>query len=237
MRRSALLSLVLTAAACADPSRPPTAPPSTLADGASSAAAAQETGTMHSLLRSENEPPVAGDPVHTSVARASGRVRLTEDGRVEFHFSVDNPAKETFFAAHIHEAPVGTNGNIVIGFFGPPTRGGDAPISDEHFELDGTTGETDFNNIPDPADQAALFERIRTHPENFYLNMHTTDDPPGAPTASSVATRPQSAPSSQSAATSPRRSGSLPIRWCSSGCAIRATRVRGRCASIGATTT
>ena len=180
MRRSALLSLVLTAAACADPSRPPTAPPSTLADGASSAAAAQETGTMHSLLRSENEPPVAGDPVHTSVARASGRVRLTEDGKVEFHFSVDNPAKETFFAAHIHEAPVGTNGNIVVGFFGPPTRGEDAPISDEHFELDGTTGETDFNNIPDPADQAALFERIRTHPENFYLNMHTTDDPPGA---------------------------------------------------------
>jgi hypothetical protein len=179
MRRSALLSLVLALApaACADSTKSPTA----VADEASSAAAtAQAVGTLHSLMRPENEPPVAGDPVHTSVARASGRVRLTEDGQVEFKLSVDNPARETFVAAHIHEAPVGTNGGIVVGFFGPPTRPGSTPVSDARFELTGTATGPDFNNRPDPADQAALLERIRTNPASFYLNLHTTDDPIGA---------------------------------------------------------
>lgn len=181
MRRSALLSLVLAlaTAACADSTKPPTAV-TDAQDNPPITAQQVGEGTLHSLLRSENEPPVPSDPVHTSVARASGRVHLTADGKVEFHFSVDNPARETFVAAHIHEAPVGVNGGIVVGFLGPPTRPGDAPISDEHFELTGTAEGVDFLNLPDPEEQAALLERIRTNPENFYLNMHTTDDPPGA---------------------------------------------------------
>jgi len=164
------LALALAPAACADSvTSPPTA-----ADAAGATASADDPLTMHSLMRPENEPPVAADPVHTSVARASGQAHLTESGTVEFKFTVDNPAGETFIAAHIHEAPVGTNGPIVVGFFGPPTKPGDAPVSDTKFEL---TGTGDFNNIPD---QAALLARIREHPETFYLNLHTTDDPVGA---------------------------------------------------------
>jgi hypothetical protein len=178
MRRSALVSIVLTAAACADPTKSPTA----VTDAADNPpiTAQQALATLHTLMRPENEPPFPSDPVHNSVARASGRAQLTEDGKVEFHFSVDNPARETFVAAHIHEAPVGVSGGIVVGFFGGPTRPGSTPISDEHFELTGTAEGVDFLNLPDPAGQAALLERIRTNPENFYLNLHTTDDPPGA---------------------------------------------------------
>jgi hypothetical protein len=178
MRRSALLSFVFAAVACADPTKSPTAV--TDAEDGPPVTAQQALATLHTLMRPENEPFFPSDPEHTSVARASGRAHLTEDGKVEFHFSVDNPARETFIAAHIHEAPVGVSGGIVVGFFGVPTRPGDAPISDEHFELTGTAEGVDFLNLPDPAEQAALLERIRTNPENFYLNLHTTDDPPGA---------------------------------------------------------
>ncbi len=63
-------------------------------------------------------------------------------------------------AAHIHQAPAGTNGPIVIPLVAPNAKG------KLHTCVFGV----------DPALITALIQ----HPENFYVNVHTTDFPNGA---------------------------------------------------------
>jgi hypothetical protein len=168
-------ALALVAAACADPVTPTRQAVGPAPHEHAGAASTAAVDAFHSLLRPGNEVrPGTTDPVINSVARATGQVRLLEDGRVEFAFTVDNPDREQFVAGHIHEAPAGSNGGIVVGFFGPPTQPPlSTPLSDATIEL---TGVGDFN----VAEAAALVERIRTTPENFYLNLHTVVEPAGA---------------------------------------------------------
>jgi hypothetical protein len=68
-------------------------------------------------------------------------------------------------AAHIHEAPAGANGSVVVGFFGPPTSF-PAPSS---LPADGCV-----ENV-----SQRLIKGIRQNPEGFYVNVHTTAFPGG----------------------------------------------------------
>jgi hypothetical protein len=63
-------------------------------------------------------------------------------------------------AAHIHEAPAGVNGPIVVPLTAP---GGDGRASDCLADVD-----------------PGLLDRIATAPAGFYVNVHTTDFPNGA---------------------------------------------------------
>src|SRR5215213_7589779 len=95
MRQPAPLSLAITVAglllaACADP----TTAPRPKSDAAS-AALLPLGAELHTLTRPQNEVyPTDPDPTVPSVIRASAKVRLREDGKVEFTLLVDNPNRE-----------------------------------------------------------------------------------------------------------------------------------------------
>jgi len=96
----------------------------------------------------------AGDP--EGVGAATVRVRETE---ICFDINVTGvelPAA----AAHIHEAPVGVNGDIVVPLTPPGADG----------RSSGCVTDVD----------PALLEALRSTPEDYYVNVHTSAYPAGA---------------------------------------------------------
>jgi hypothetical protein len=109
-------------------------------------------------LDSDNEAP----PVPAGVT-ASGPGTLTINpgtGEVCFFFSLSGTNIGTIFAAHIHEAPVGVAGPIVV------------PLA--------------LNGCLISTDRAQLIE-VFTDPEAYYVNVHSGPPPPGAGSPSGVA--------------------------------------------------
>lgn len=89
----------------------------------------------------------------------SATVTLNSDTELSYTISVSAitlPAA----AGHIHKGAAGVNGPVVIPFSAPPDAAGNAA---------GTA----------TAD-AALIADIRANPQNYYVNIHTTDYPDGA---------------------------------------------------------
>ena len=107
------------------------------------------------MLNGPSEVP-PGDPDGSGVAH----VTLNQgQGRVCFEISVSNillPAT----AAHIHVAPAGVAGPIVVPFTPP--------------DASGTSSGCTENVDPD------LIKAIRQHPENYYVNVHNVQFPAGA---------------------------------------------------------
>jgi hypothetical protein len=64
-------------------------------------------------------------------------------------------------AAHIHQAPVGTAGPVVVPFGHPPDANG--------------VSQGCVTNVP-----SDIVMGILTNPANFYVNVHTSDFPNGA---------------------------------------------------------
>jgi hypothetical protein len=97
------------------------------------------------------EAPGPGD------ADATGQAdfRLNQgQGRICFDLSWEN-IDGTVFAAHIHEAPVGEPGDIVVPLF------------------EGTFAGTD--SVSDCVDvDPSLVMDIRQHPSDYYVNVHST---------------------------------------------------------------
>ena len=100
----------------------------------------------------EEVPP--GDPDGTGSARFTLNQGL---GEVCFELVVANIAPAT--AAHIHVAPAGSAGPVVIPLTAPTTG-----------SSSGCVGDVD----PD------LIKAIRQNPENYYVNVHNAEYPPGA---------------------------------------------------------
>ena len=101
----------------------------------------------------EEVPP--GDPDGTGSARFTLNQGL---GRVCFELAVEDIATAT--AAHIHAAPAGDPGPIVVPLTAP----------DENGTSSGCVEDVD----PD------LIKAIRQNPENYYVNVHNAEYPPGA---------------------------------------------------------
>jgi hypothetical protein len=60
----------------------------------------------------------------TSVAKGHTLIKVRTDGTIQFKTKILNKAHETFVAGHIHEAPVGVAGPVVVPLFvapSPPT--------------------------------------------------------------------------------------------------------------------
>jgi uncharacterized protein (TIGR03437 family) len=97
-----------------------------------------------------------------------------KSGSVDFNVRYRFPGAVTVTGLHIHNGPAGVNAGIVI-----PTDvgGGAASIA-----VDQTGRGTVFKQVNFPTSTAtpALIQDLLTNPQNYYVNMHTTDFPGGA---------------------------------------------------------
>jgi hypothetical protein len=102
------------------------------------------------------EAPAPGDPDATGQAD----LRLNQGReRICFDLSWAN-VDGTVFAAHIHEAPAGVAGPIVVPLF------------------EGTFAGTDSFSDCVQVDKS-LVKDIRKHPSDYYVNVHSDPDFPG----------------------------------------------------------
>lgn len=126
----------------------------TLALAAANPAAANGGRPLDASLLGSNEVP----PASTGDPDGSGFAHLTLNqgqGEVCFHITVQNIS--TITLAHIHRGVAGTNGPVVVDF-NPAVNG-----------LNGCVTAS-----------AELIKTIRQNPENYYINVHTTEFPGGA---------------------------------------------------------
>jgi hypothetical protein len=131
---------------------------------AGAAPAKNRHGTMcvlHAKLSAKSETTGS-----TSVAKGHTFIKVRADGTIQFKTKILNKAHETFVAGHIHQAPVGVAGAIVVPLFvapSPPTSARQIKQRGVATPNAGTTG----------ADLCA-------NPSAYYVNYHTTAFPGGA---------------------------------------------------------
>lgn len=104
-------------------------------------------------LAAENEVGQPGDPGTT------GHAHITlNQGLGEVCFDIDVQGESApILAAHIHSAPAGANGGVVVDFQWATTGGHGCVEAD-----------------------ADLIKAIRQNPENYYVNVHNAVAPAGA---------------------------------------------------------
>ena len=102
-----------------------------------------------------------GDPDGSGLADLTLNSGL---GEICFEIKVDNIAAPT--RAHIHAAPAGQNGGIVVFFFDTVI---DPPIP-VPADLEGCVEGVDRD----------LIKEIRKNPQNYYVNIHNAEFPGGA---------------------------------------------------------
>lgn len=141
---------------------PATEPTGTISLEAQSDVATQ--AVFNTRLLAENEPN------NSSSSQASGfaQIRVLEDDTILFMLVIHNPAGEILNQAHIHKAPAGFNAGVHWDLFltsAPPLTGAHEILRGE------ATPRTAAN--PQLSD-------LLEHPENYYVNVHSTDEPAGA---------------------------------------------------------
>jgi CHRD domain len=131
---------------------------------AGAAAAKNGRGTMcvlHARLAAKNETTGS-----TSVAKGHTLIKVRQGGTIEFKTQINNRAHETFVAGHIHQAPVGVAGPIVVPLFVAPVP----PTSARHIKQSGVA-------TPNAGTTGA---NLCVNPSAYYVNYHTTAFPGGA---------------------------------------------------------
>jgi CHRD domain-containing protein len=120
-----------------------------------------DEGTMcvqNTQLAAENETTGS-----TSTATGHAQIKVRNDGTIEWKVFVLNPDGENFIAGHVHRAPAGVAGPVVL------------PLH--------TTGPTTDRQIGDTGESTtagALGEAICADPSTYYVNYHTSTFPGGA---------------------------------------------------------
>jgi CHRD domain len=100
----------------------------------------------------------------TSTAKGHTLIKVREDGTIAFKTQINNPDDETFIAGHIHKAPVGVPGPIVVPLFVS------SPTSARHIKQSG----------PAPPNAGTTGADLCQNPSAYYVNYHTTAFPGGA---------------------------------------------------------
>ena len=116
---------------------------------------------LHAKLAAKNETTGS-----TSTAKGHTQVKVRTDGTIEFKTQINNKNHETFVAGHIHQAPVGVAGAIVVPLFVAPTL----PTSARHIKQSGVA-------TPNAGTTGAA---LCQNPSAYYVNYHTTAFPAGA---------------------------------------------------------
>src|SRR4029450_12839120 len=83
---------------------------------------------LHAKLAAKSETTGS-----TSIAKGHTQTKVRNDGTIEFKTQILNRDHETFVAGHIHQAPVGVAGPIVVPLFVSPTP----PTSARHIKQRG----------------------------------------------------------------------------------------------------
>jgi hypothetical protein len=125
---------------------------------ASAAPAKKGRGTvcvLHAKLTAKSETTGS-----TSVAKGHTDIKVRTDGTIGFKTKILNKAHETFVAGHIHQAPVGVAGAIVVPLFGAPS----APTSARQIKQHGVA-------TPNAGTTGAA---LCANPSAYYVNYHTT---------------------------------------------------------------
>jgi hypothetical protein len=134
------------------------------APSAGATAAKNGRGTMcvlHARLSAKNETTGS-----TSVAKGHTLIKVRQNGTIEFKTQINNKAQETFVAGHIHQAPVGVAGPIVVPLLVAPAP----PTSARHIKQSGVA-------TPNAGTTGAA---LCANPNAYYVNYHTTAFPGGA---------------------------------------------------------
>src|SRR5712691_1990286 len=134
------------------------------APAAGVATAKSDNGTMcvlHAKLAAKNETTGS-----TSTAKGHTLIKVRNDGTIEFKTHINNKNNETFVAGHIHQAPVGVAGLVVVPLFVAPTP----PTSARHIKQSGLA-------TPNAGTTGAA---LCQNPSAYYVNYHTTAFPGGA---------------------------------------------------------
>jgi hypothetical protein len=158
------IGVIFGAVACSDVTTPPQGTTSldqvSLAPGRDGAPPV----VFNVQLRAENEP----GPISTSEALGHAQVVVLASGTMEFTFTINNKGGEVFNRAHIHKAPAGSNGPIHWDFLeaGDPV----ASVDGQPSQLRGVAR----------ARAAAVLADLLANPEQYYVNIHSTDFPAGA---------------------------------------------------------
>src|SRR2546425_8320887 len=131
---------------------------------ASAAPAKSGNGVMcvlHAKLAAKNETTGS-----TSTAKGHTLIKVRNDGTIEFKTQINNKNHETFVAGHIHLAPIGVAGPIVVPLFAAPAP----PTSARHIKQSGVA-------TPNAGTTGA---DLCQNPSAYYVNYHTTAFPGGA---------------------------------------------------------
>jgi CHRD domain len=116
---------------------------------------------LHAKLAAKNETTGS-----TSTAKGHTLIKVRNDGTIEFKTQINNKNQETFVAGHIHQAPIGVPGPIVVPLFVAPTP----PTSARHIKQSGVA-------TPNAGTTGAA---LCQNPNAYYVNYHTTAFPGGA---------------------------------------------------------
>jgi hypothetical protein len=116
---------------------------------------------LHAKLSANNETTGS-----TSTAKGHTLIKVREDGTIQFKTQILNKNHETFVAGHIHQAPVGIPGPIVVPLFVSPTPS----TSARHIKQSGVA-------TPNAGTTGA---GLCANPSAYYVNYHTTAFPGGA---------------------------------------------------------
>jgi hypothetical protein len=116
---------------------------------------------LHAKLAAANETPPT-----TSAAKGHTLIKVRNDGTIEFKTQINNRNHETFVLGHIHQAPVGVAGPIVVPLFVPPAQSTNA----RHIKQSGVATPNADTTGAD----------LCQNPSAYYVNYHTTAFPGGA---------------------------------------------------------
>jgi hypothetical protein len=176
------LSLLLLTAGCSNDGVATDPAGVTLEDGPGSQAANDDADTDTDTDDDgvdQNEckfevPLQASQEVPPTTSSASGRAEVEIEGNeIEFEVRIDNPARESFTAGHIHRAPRGSNGGVVRFLFPNVPQ-------NEEFEAKGFPNGESLKVEGEGSIAPALAAEICAQPQLFYVNFHTTQFPGGA---------------------------------------------------------
>jgi hypothetical protein len=166
-----LTGLAVSAAGCADAD-----PPTALSPDA--AAASMQRGGP-GAVSNHFIAPMSGDqevPPADTRARGQTTFTLSEDGsELSYRLIVANLHNVT--QAHIHLAPAGANGPVVLWLYpaGPPAQL--IPGRSSGVLATGTVTAADLVGLLEDQPLSALIEEMRAG--NAYVNVHTSQFPPG----------------------------------------------------------